>query len=131
MTFDFGNPTRNTGYFFENMEGKFRHRYIRVSIDSRTVFITNKTHFKRMVEDYGEDSDYVKVRCRGLFPSLGSMQFISTEDAMASMTCPDLPLEKDAPLILGIDVARYGDDESVIYPRLGRNAREFEPKKIT
>jgi len=45
MTFDFGNPTRNTGTFFQNMAGKFRHRYNRRQIDSRDVEITNKALF--------------------------------------------------------------------------------------
>jgi hypothetical protein len=42
MTFDFGNPTRNSGRFYENMVGRFRHRMIRRFIDSRDVAITNK-----------------------------------------------------------------------------------------
>ena len=71
MRFDFGNPTRNQGYFYENCIGKFSKRYIVRSIDSRTVKITNKALFKEWIEDYGEDSDFVKVRVRGLFSISG------------------------------------------------------------
>ncbi|KKL25332.1 hypothetical protein LCGC14_2406350, partial [marine sediment metagenome] len=42
MYFDFGNPTRKSGMFFENCIGKYRHRHNVRSIDSRDVFITNK-----------------------------------------------------------------------------------------
>jgi hypothetical protein len=71
MTFDFGNPTRNTGRFFQHMEGSLRHRYIRRFIDSRDVEQTNKELFGRWVQDFGEDSDFVRVRVRGVFPRAG------------------------------------------------------------
>jgi hypothetical protein len=31
------------------------------------------------VQDYGEDSDFVRIRVRGVFPRTGSKQFISSE----------------------------------------------------
>ena len=79
MTFDFGNPTRNSGRFYQNMIGRHKHRFIRRFIDSRNVSITNKQLLAQWVEDYGEDSDFVKVRVRGVFPSAASMQFITSE----------------------------------------------------
>ena len=130
MTFDFGNGTRNTGRFYENMEGRFRHRFVRRNIDSRDVAITNKAFFKRMVEDHGEESDYVKVRCRGMFPSVGSMQFMPTDLVRQAMAAPDLRDDPTAPLVFGIDVARYGDDETVVYPRLGLDMRNYKPLRI-
>ena len=63
----FGNPTQNTGRFRECF-GRFKHRWIGRQIDSRSVPGTNKTLFSQWVEDYGEDSDYVRVRVRGEFP---------------------------------------------------------------
>lgn len=128
MTFDFGNPTRNTGKFFENCEGRFKHRYIVRSIDSRSVHITNKERIAQWIEDYGIDSDFVKVRVRGLFPSSGSLQFIPTGDVAEAMLRETPENDKAAPLVIGVDVARYGDDESVIYPRIGRDCRSFAPK---
>ena len=127
MTFDFGNPTRNTGKFFENCQGRFRHRYIVRSIDSRSVAITSKERIAEWVEDYGEDSDFVKVRVRGVFPAIGVFQFISSEDVRDAMDRESVE-DKTAPLVIGVDVARFGDDVSVIYPRMGRDARHFEPR---
>ena len=63
----FGNPTQNTGRFRECF-GKFKTRWVRRQIDSRNVPGTNKELFRQWVEDYGEDSDYVRVRVRGEFP---------------------------------------------------------------
>ena len=121
MTFDFGNPTRNSGRFFENMEGKFRHRYIRRSIDSRTVSITNKALFDEWEQDYGESSDFFKVRVRGLFPSSSEMQFIPRDDVDKGIGLDVSVTPADA-LVMGVDVARFGDDASVIYFRQGRDA---------
>lgn len=74
MSFDFGNPTRKSGMFFENCIGKFRNRYKVRSIDSRNVSITNKSLFREWAEDRGEDSDFFKVKVKGEFPSAGDLQ---------------------------------------------------------
>lgn len=124
MTFDFGNPTRNTGQFYENCIGSQRHRYIVRSIDSRTVQITNPDLFKEWIEDYGEDSDFVKVKVRGIFPSQSSVQFINSDDVSWAQMRP-IPMDNTAPLIIGVDVARFGDNDTVIYPRLGDDARSW------
>lgn len=130
MVFDFGNPTERQGYFFENCIGRFKHRYIVRSIDSRTVKITNKKLFARWIEDYGIDDDYVKVRVYGKFPDAGSIQFIPTnevEEAMERIT-PSYQETEGAALVIGVDVARFGEDESVIKVRLGNDARSYPAK---
>jgi len=121
MTFDFGNPTRNSGRFFENMKGKFKHRYSRRFIDSRTAAITNKELFKQWIDDFGIDSDFVKVRILGEFPSQGEMQFIPMDWVSACVNQETTVTPADA-LVMGVDVARFGSDESVIYFRQGRDA---------
>lgn len=123
MTFDFGNPTRNTGRFYENCIGSFAHRYITRFIDSRTVRITNKKLFEQWIEDYGIDSDFVKVRVLGQFPSAGSLQFIPTEYVDLAQQRQASEFDHNAPLSIGVDVARFGDDETIIFPRIGNNAR--------
>jgi hypothetical protein len=75
----FGNGTRATGRFRECFR-KFRHRWDASNIDSRDVEGTNKELFKTWIEDYGEDSDFVKVRVRGMFPSASLKQFIDEAD---------------------------------------------------
>ena len=121
MIFDFGNPTRNSGRFYQNMVGRFRNNYIRRFIDSRDVEQTNKELFDQWQKDYGEDSDFFKVRVRGMFPDAGSLQFISVGDVEK---CIDLEVfvGPSEPLVMGVDVARFGDDSSVIYLRQGRDA---------
>ncbi len=128
MVFDFGNPTRNSGRFYEECEGRLRHRYDRRSIDSRTVQMSNKPLIEQWLEDFGEDNDWFKVRVRGMFPSMGSLQFISTDLVEEAME-RDLKIVRGDPLVIGVDVARYGDDSTVIYPRIGHDARSF-PREV-
>lgn len=117
-----GNPTRNTGRFRECFES-LKHRWSHVQVDSRTVRITNKTQIDNWVADYGEDSDFVRVRVRGVFPRAGAMQLIPTDIVDAAMAGDHVQVSLYDPLALGVDVARFGDDESVMYARKGRDGR--------
>lgn len=119
MFFAFGNPTRNSGAF-KDCFGKMRHRWAIRQIDSRNVAITNKAQIAQWIADYGVDSDFVKVRVRGMFPSMSVKQFISVEDVDKAR---GKHLREDqynfAPVILTCDPAWSGDDELVIGKRQG------------
>ena len=117
----FGNPTRPDGPFFDAFH-KSRHRWITYNIDSRTVKITNKEQLQEYVDDYGEDSDFVKVRVRGVFPSASAKQFINREDVDAAMNRDVGQINYSRTVaILGVDVAREGDDRSAIATKIGRD----------
>jgi hypothetical protein len=117
----FGNPTLNTGSFRECF-GKARHLWLTSQIDSRTVEGTNKAYLDELVKTYGEDSDIVKVRVRGMFPSASSMQFIGSDVVTAARGREVAALGSD-PVIFGVDCARFGDDRSVLAIRCGRDAK--------
>lgn len=130
MWFAFGNPTRNTGRFARTF-GADRHRWRNHQIDSRTVQITNKAQIKEWADDYGEDSDFFKVRVRGVFPSASSLQFIPRSLADGASTRRLEPYQMRGQIAaVGVDVARFGDDQSVIRTRIGRDARTFEPLRF-
>ena len=114
----FGNPTKNSGRF-RDCFGKFKHRWKCRQIDSRTVEGTNKDQLSAYVEDYGEDSDFVRVRVRGEFPRSGLNQFIPS-DAVAACRKFKATGYDQFPKILGVDVARFGDDQTVFMLRQGR-----------
>lgn len=124
----FGNPTRNTGRFRECF-GRLQHRWKTFQIDSRTVEGTNKSQLDKWVSDYGEDSDFVRVRVRGVFPRAGSNQLIPSDVVTAAATKEVHVLPED-PLVIGVDVARFGDDQSIIRFRRGRDARSIPPLKF-
>jgi hypothetical protein len=115
----FGNPTRNSGAFRECF-GKWRHRWITQQIDSRDAKSTNKAQLQQWVDDYGEDSDYVRVRIRGEFPRIGDVQLIGL-DAVERAMERDIKPEVFAhfPKMIGVDVARFGNDSSIIIRRQG------------
>lgn len=119
----FGNPTQNTGRFRECFR-RFRHRWSCRQVDSRTVRIANKDQIQKWVDDYGEDSDFVKVRVRGMFPKASAKQFISTEDVDAAIGRALRPEQYEfAPKILTCDPAWEGDDTLEIGMRQGLHFR--------
>lgn len=126
----FGNPTARTGRFRECFAGgRFAHRWTARQIDSRTVAGTNHAEFERWVADWGEDSDFVRARVRGQFPRAGSLQFIDSETIEQAATRPAQSHLRQ-PLIMGVDVARYGDDKSTFHFRRGLDARTIAPQKF-
>lgn len=130
MSFDFGNPTKKSGFFFENTVGRFSARFNTRSIDSRDVAITGKHYIEELKEDWGEDSDVFKVRVRGVFPSAGSVQFINSDDVDDAMLRAVEVVDR-APLVIGVDVARFGDNNTVLYPRIGHDARSWPYKQYS
>lgn len=119
----FGNPTKNKGRFRDCFAGgKFGHRWKSRAVDSRTVRLTNKEQINEWIKDYGEDSDFVRVRVRGVFPRTDAVSFIPYDLALRATqrTC-----EAQGPILIGVDVGRFGDDPSVIYPRCGRDATKY------
>jgi hypothetical protein len=125
----FGNPTRTEGRFREAFgNGKFAHRWISRQIDSRNARMANKVQIAEWVADYGEDSDFVRIRVRGVFPRAGSSQFIGTDLIDAARKRAVIDDDGEA-LIMSVDVARFGDDSSVIRWRRGKDARSILPQR--
>jgi len=114
----YGNPTRTSGEFFKMCTQPKRSAYHRV--DARNVRFTNKGKIQEWVEDYGEDSDFVRVRVKGMFPRAGTANFISPELVMqARRRRVPLLAYQAFPKVLAVDPARFGDDFSVITLRQG------------
>ncbi len=129
MIFLLGNPTRNSGKFHRSCFGSERNRWSTWCIDSRDARFTNKAQIAEWVQDYGEDSDFVRVRVRGVPPNAGDLQFIGSDLVNAAIARPAECLLDD-PLIMGIDYARGGIDKTVIRFRKGKDARSIKPIKI-
>jgi hypothetical protein len=120
-----GNPLHATGRFRDCFE-RYAHRWITRHVNSLEVSFTNKPQLQRWIEDFGEDSDFVRTRVLGEFPRTGSTQFIGPELVDEAME-RELTGSRDDPLVIGVDVARFGDDMSVIFPRKGMDARSILP----
>jgi hypothetical protein len=113
----FGNYTKNTGRFHECFAGRTRSRWERIQVDSRNARKANQEQIRQWIEDYGEDSDFVRIRVRGIAPRAGSSQFISQELVDQRYRAEG---HETAPKILSLDVARFGDNQSVAGLRQGR-----------
>jgi hypothetical protein len=121
-----GNPTRPNGRFYECFH-KYRHRWITKQIDSRTVEGTNLKQAQEWADDFGEDSDFFKVRVRGQFPSSSAMQFIEM-NIIDGASGRHLRKEQyqHAPVIITCDPSWTGEDELIIGMRQGLYFRVLE-----
>lgn len=120
MIFAFGNPTRNVGQFY-NCFHRDRNRWTTYKVDSREAQLTNKKQIEEWRGAYGEDSDFFKVRVLGEFPATSTAQLIPTDavdDAMMREK-PGADPSSFAQAIVGLDVARFGDDATVLCTRVG------------
>ena len=114
----YGNPTRTSGRFFNNVTKPRRNTVTRV--DGRLVSFTNKALIADWIDQYGEDGDFVRVHVKGMFPRAGFSNFISPELVFqARRRRLDPNIYKPYQKILAIDPARFGDDFSVITLRQG------------
>jgi len=144
----FSNPTQTSGYFFEAFTSRrdawsgARGELLTVSseevVDEGIPGLATRDWIEEMKAERGEDSAFYAVRVKGAFPTQGSNAVVSlhlVETAAANWPLHlvrdengDLLKDADgeyrielapAPLTLGVDVARFGDDETVIYPVRG------------
>lgn len=118
-----GNPTRTTGAFFDCFH-KNKHRWRTKYIDTRNCKYADKSQIDQWIEDYGEDSDFVRIRVKGIFPRTGSTQLISSEIVNEAVKREN-EVVFGAPKLFGVDVARFGDDQTVICRRHGRKVEEM------
>lgn len=124
-----GNPTRNQGKFHRICFGSERERWTTRSIDSRDCRFTNKQQIAEWIQDYGEDSDFVRVRVKGLPPAASDVQYIDLARVHAAQGRPVTVLP-DEPLVAGLDVARGGADNCVIRFRRGPDGASIPPIRI-
>lgn len=126
MFFVFGNPTRNKGEFKECFDDEFNEWDCK-QIDSRTVRGSNKEQLQEWSDKHGEDSDFMRIRVRGMFPRNSSLQFIS-EDLVADAIDRKRALStySFAPVIISLDSSWSGSDPLVIGKRQGLHFEVLE-----
>lgn len=117
----YSNPRNNTGAFFECFH-RFRNFWRAQEIDARTVEGTDPDVYRKIIDQHGADSDEARVEVYGQFPNAGARQFIPMDHILESRDRAASD-DKLAPLVMGVDVARYGEDTSKIAFRAGRDAK--------
>lgn len=122
----FGNPTRNTGRFYECFN-KYKKWWRTRQIDSRTAAHADKIWVDRFIEQFGIDSDRTKVQILGQFPSAATRQLIATDAVDKCMGHEAEAASWSAlPKVMGVDIARFGENSSTICIRQGRKVFDIE-----
>ncbi len=125
-----GNPTRTDTTFRTFFAGgKNAHLWKSWHIDTRAARMSDKAQIQEWIDSYGLDSDFVRVRVLSQFPRSGNMQFISL-DVVDAAVRREIEASKYDPVVMGVDVARFGSDASVIYIRRGRDAKGIKSIKL-
>lgn len=117
--FAFSNPRRNTGYFYEAFNSK-RAFWNTRNVDARDVEGTDKALYDQIIAEYGPDSYQANVEVMGQFPSEGDEQFIPSHLVDDATQRPKYK-DASAPIVIGVDPARFGSDATVIAIRQGRD----------
>jgi hypothetical protein len=129
MIFVFGNCTRSQGMFYRICFGDLRDHWRPIVVDSRDSRFTNKEQIAEWMAIHGEDSDFFRVRVKGLPPAASDLQYISTALVREAQQRPAEAFADD-PLVAALDVARGGSDNCVFRFRRGHDARSIPPVRI-
>lgn len=121
-----GNPTKTSGTFYDAFYSS-RWMYKCHTVSSEDSPRTSKDNIKALIDRFGYDSNVVRVRVRGLFPKQEDDVFISLqllEDAIKlELDSEEEAGEKELTpdrIDIGVDVARFGDDDTVIAQKLDK-----------
>lgn len=113
----FGNPTRTNGVFYDAFH-QDRELYWTYKISCLDSKMASKDYARNMARKYGEDSDIYRVRVQGEFPQGDPDSFIPLE-LVEDARVRDLEWIDEDELHIGVDVARFGSDETVLAARIG------------
>lgn len=112
-----GNPTKTSGTFYDSHNSD-RDLYATHKVSSMDSSRTSKQNIDMLLKKYGKDSDVARVRVYGDFPKGESDSLISLE-VVEKATEIRIDTSETYKLNIGVDVARFGDDKTLIAPRIG------------
>ncbi|HEY2419140.1 MAG TPA: DEAD/DEAH box helicase family protein [Steroidobacteraceae bacterium] len=123
ITLLIGNPTRSSGFFWRChvME---RDRWFTMRVSSADSNRVSATYVQEIAARYGLDSNAYRVRVLGEFPVADADTLIAASLVDEAMVRP-IPLDLTAVELWGIDVARFGNDASVLIKRRGNVVTEM------
>jgi len=121
-----GNMTKNTGYFYDtHFHPSISKVWTKFHWDSRKSTNVSKSMIDYFVNKYGVDSNVFRIRVAGDPPLESETTLIPLAWAIQCVG-NEILVPEDEPLYLGVDVARYGEDTSVILPRRGLRIDPWE-----
>lgn len=116
----FSNPTRATGFFFDT-HNKLREKWKCRRLNSEDV-PRARGHIEDIIKAYGKESNRYRVRVLGEFPTKDDDTVIPLELIEAAVGRQIT--RSDCWPVWGLDVARFGDDRTVLTKREGKRVLE-------
>jgi hypothetical protein len=122
VTLLLGNPVRSSGFFYDT-HNRLAGDWVTMKVSCADSPRVSEAYIEEMKARYGEDSNAYRIRVLGEFPK-------SDEDTVIPMELLDLAMNRDveaspyAPLVWGLDVARFGSDRSALCKRRGNAVTE-------
>lgn len=115
-----GNLTEASGAFYDCFE-RNRKYWRHYNIDSRTTKKADKVRIQQWADQYGEDSDFFRVRVMGLPPRGGETRIITPEliDGAVAREMDEDWIHEDTATVMGIDPAGGGASLTAIAVRRG------------
>lgn len=124
-----GNPTSHTGMLYEAVTNGDQWHLIRITgdpDDPRRSKRIDADWARAQIKKYGRDNPWVMAFILGEFPPSALNSLLGPEDVERSMQTEHGEDKYTwSQKRLGVDVARFGDDDTVIFPRQGLVA--FKP----
>lgn len=112
-----GNPTRTDGPFYESF-GKGTRRWVNLTFNAEDSPFVKKDQIEYYADKYGVHHDLYLVNVKGEFPSGSPDAFIRLSDVHSAVDRYD-DVQPRGEIEIGLDVARFGDDNTVLYWRYG------------
>ena len=127
------NPTQQSGVFFDSHHSKRALWYpMQISsedaskVDPPIPGLATADWVAEKRKDWGTDSPIYAVRVLGKFPGSAADAVVGVSMILAAVErWADAETVDTDPLVIGLDVARYGDDDTVAAPRRGKKAFTF------
>ena len=112
------NPTRNDGYFYTAFH-KDRASWTLQHMSSEDSPLVQKSYYEGMARRYGKNSDIYRIRVLGDFPKGGGRVVLPLDLLEAAQAFPSDKAHRTGNIIRGVDIARFGDDDSATADRDG------------
>lgn len=118
------NPTRNSGLFFRTHH-ELKDDWYAMHVTCLDNPLVTGDFIRDIAKTYGETSNVYRVRVLGEFALHEDDTLIAAELVDAAMV-RDIAVDPASGLVYGLDVARFGDDRTVLCKRRGNVVLEFK-----
>jgi len=126
VTLLLGNPTRSSGFFYDT-HNRLGNEWVTFRVSCEDSPRVSGDYISEMMSRYGEESNAFRIRVLGDFPRSDDDTIIPME-LIEGAKQRDVQTSQSAPMLWGLDVARFGSDSSSLTKRKGNVV--IEPPRV-